>query len=88
MPRVGFQPMIPIVEREKTFHALDSAATVISFQCSCEWTTVRREVRQLLWLHCKMYYPSCLITQDYESCVIDGKIHMRYIYRIFKIVSG
>jgi hypothetical protein len=29
MPRVGFEPMIPIFQRAKTFHALDRAATVI-----------------------------------------------------------
>jgi hypothetical protein len=29
MPRVGFEHMIPVFEREKTFHALDRAATVI-----------------------------------------------------------
>jgi hypothetical protein len=29
MPRVGFEPTIPVFEREKTVHALDRAATVI-----------------------------------------------------------
>jgi hypothetical protein len=29
MPRVGFEPMIPVFERAKTVHALDNAATVI-----------------------------------------------------------
>jgi hypothetical protein len=29
MPRVGFGPTTPVFEREKTFRALDSAATVI-----------------------------------------------------------
>jgi hypothetical protein len=29
MPRVGFEPMIPVFERAKTVCALDSAATVI-----------------------------------------------------------
>jgi hypothetical protein len=29
MPRVGFEPTIPVFERAKTVHALDSAATVI-----------------------------------------------------------
>jgi hypothetical protein len=29
MPRVGFEPTIPILERAKTFHALDPAAIVI-----------------------------------------------------------
>jgi hypothetical protein len=31
MPRVGFEHKIPVFEREKTIHALDSAATVIGF---------------------------------------------------------
>jgi hypothetical protein len=30
MHQVGFEPMIPVFERAKTFHALDCAATVIS----------------------------------------------------------
>jgi uncharacterized membrane protein len=29
MPRVGFEPTIPVSERAKTVHALDGAATVI-----------------------------------------------------------
>jgi hypothetical protein len=29
MPRVGFEPTIPVFERAKTFHATDRAATVI-----------------------------------------------------------
>jgi hypothetical protein len=29
MPRVGFEPTIPVFERAKTVHALDHAVTVI-----------------------------------------------------------
>jgi hypothetical protein len=29
MPRLGFEPTIPVFERANTFHALDRAATVI-----------------------------------------------------------
>jgi hypothetical protein len=29
MPWVGFEPMIPVLDRAKTFHALDRAATLI-----------------------------------------------------------
>jgi hypothetical protein len=29
MPRLGFEPPIPVFERTKTFHALDCAAVVI-----------------------------------------------------------
>jgi hypothetical protein len=29
MPRVGFEPTIPVSERAKTVHALDRATTVI-----------------------------------------------------------
>jgi hypothetical protein len=29
MPQVGFEPTIPVFERAKTVHALDSAVTVI-----------------------------------------------------------
>jgi hypothetical protein len=31
MPRMGFEPTIPMFEREKTVHALDRAATLIGF---------------------------------------------------------
>jgi hypothetical protein len=31
MPRVGFEPKIPLFERTKAVHALDGAATVIGF---------------------------------------------------------
>jgi hypothetical protein len=31
MPRVGFEPTIPVFERSKTVHALDSAVTVIGY---------------------------------------------------------
>jgi hypothetical protein len=30
MPRVGFEPTIPVFERMKTVHVLDRAATVIA----------------------------------------------------------
>jgi hypothetical protein len=29
MPRMGFEPTIPVLQRAKTVHALDRAATVI-----------------------------------------------------------
>jgi hypothetical protein len=31
MPRLGFEPTIPAVERTKTLHALDRAANVIGY---------------------------------------------------------
>jgi hypothetical protein len=33
-PRVGFEPMIPMFEREKTVHGLDGPATVIGIHMS------------------------------------------------------
>jgi hypothetical protein len=30
MPRVGFEPTVPVFEREKTVHALERAATINS----------------------------------------------------------
>jgi hypothetical protein len=33
MPRVEFEPMIPVFERAKIVHALDRAATVIGGSC-------------------------------------------------------
>jgi hypothetical protein len=31
MPRVGFEPIIPVLEQAKTVHASDGAATVIGY---------------------------------------------------------
>jgi hypothetical protein len=32
MPRVGFEPTIPVFERAKTVHALDRAVTMVHIQ--------------------------------------------------------
>jgi hypothetical protein len=37
MPRVGFEPPIPVLKRAKAFHALDRAATVIGSEGLCQW---------------------------------------------------
>lgn len=42
MPQVGFEPMIPLFERAKTFYVLDRAATVIDPRI---WKTMKRESR-------------------------------------------
>jgi hypothetical protein len=34
MPRVGFEPTIPVFERTKTVHALDGAVTLIGSNSS------------------------------------------------------
>jgi hypothetical protein len=36
MPRVGFEPTIPVIERVKTIHVLDGAATVIGNEDTTE----------------------------------------------------
>jgi hypothetical protein len=36
MPRVDFEPTIPVFERAKTVHALDRVATAIGSQCYTE----------------------------------------------------
>jgi hypothetical protein len=36
MPRVVFEPSFPFLERAKTVHALDRAATVIGFLSNCK----------------------------------------------------
>jgi hypothetical protein len=33
MPRVVFEPTIPVLEWAKTVHALDRAATMIGYEC-------------------------------------------------------
>jgi hypothetical protein len=38
MPRVGFEPTIPVFERAKTIHALDRAVTDIG--CGFAWVWV------------------------------------------------
>jgi hypothetical protein len=35
MPRVGFEPTIPVFERAKTVHALDRATTVLCIRLLC-----------------------------------------------------
>jgi hypothetical protein len=62
MPRVGFEPTIPVFERAKTVHALDRAATVIGYNFIQDHmissllhpTTV---FRTLLTNIVKLYYP-------------------------------
>jgi hypothetical protein len=39
MPRVGYEPTIPVFERAKTVHALDRAATVIGLYLITVCTT-------------------------------------------------
>jgi hypothetical protein len=36
MPRVGFEPKIPVFERLKTFHALENADKVIGYKLPYE----------------------------------------------------
>jgi hypothetical protein len=50
MPRVGFEPMIPVFERTKTVHALDRAATVIGY-----YSTTVLIISFHTLVHC--YYP-------------------------------
>jgi hypothetical protein len=40
MPEVGFEPTIPVFERAKTVHALDSTATVIGITTTGSKTIV------------------------------------------------
>jgi hypothetical protein len=42
MPRVGFEPTIPVFKRGKTVHVLYHAATVIGFQLSVSTQSVGR----------------------------------------------
>jgi hypothetical protein len=37
MPRVGFEPTIPVFERAKTVHALDRSATVVGGFCTYKY---------------------------------------------------
>jgi hypothetical protein len=41
MPRVGFEPMIPVFEQAKTVYELDHAAIVISDPCNWNTTSPR-----------------------------------------------
>jgi hypothetical protein len=40
MPQVRFEPTTPVFEREKTVHALDRAATVVSVLQTCSLTNL------------------------------------------------
>jgi hypothetical protein len=46
MPRVGFEPMTPVIERAKTVHALDCAGTVIG-----DLHLMAKVIRVELYLH-------------------------------------
>jgi hypothetical protein len=46
MPRVGFEPTIPVFERAKTVHALDGAATEIG-SGKIDWTTVEIKMKDI-----------------------------------------
>jgi hypothetical protein len=41
MPLVGYEATIQAFEREKTFHALDRAATVLSYFALCQTGRLR-----------------------------------------------
>jgi hypothetical protein len=42
MPQVGFEPMIPVFDRAKTFHTLDRVATVVVQLHNCIWKDLDR----------------------------------------------
>jgi hypothetical protein len=49
MPRVGFEPTIPALERAKTAHDLDRAATVIGWQLNEQ--VIKPIIKVFLFLH-------------------------------------
>jgi hypothetical protein len=49
MPRVGFEPTIPLLERAKTVHALDRAATVIGRNALSPPQITHHRVEEWLW---------------------------------------
>jgi hypothetical protein len=51
MPRVGFEPAIPVFERAKTFHALGRAATLIGGVDKLMTETVGRTTSNIQALH-------------------------------------
>jgi hypothetical protein len=48
MPRVGFEPTIPVFERPKTVHALDGAATVIGMKLESLNENLTQHVLQMI----------------------------------------
>jgi hypothetical protein len=48
MPRVGFEPMIPVFEQAKPVHALHSTATVIGIPVT-RHTNIVRQTKQFLF---------------------------------------
>jgi hypothetical protein len=60
MPRVEFEPTIPVFEREKTFHALDRAVTLIG-------NTTHTRARAHVYIYIYIY------TQFFNRVLVEGR---------------
>jgi hypothetical protein len=64
---VGFEPMIPVFERAKTVHVLDTAAAVIGSHFNSILLSMLRPYWRSLSL--KISYQILYVLPSYESCV-------------------
>jgi hypothetical protein len=72
MPRVGFEPTIPVLERVKTVHGLDRAATVIG-------SSSAEEVLIILIKALRSYLPQHLLCHvGFFSCNDVGSHIQRF----------
>jgi hypothetical protein len=80
MPRVGFEPTIPVLERSKTVHALERAATAIGIysELHCQnnqgWILVQRSITIFKHLISLIFW---MVNLSYKSfavcvCVLNG----------------
>jgi hypothetical protein len=69
IPRVRFEPTIPVFERAKTIHTLDRAATAIG--------TVQLLTHSLMELNPSWEAANCAATQELPSILWNPKFHCR-----------
>jgi hypothetical protein len=63
MPRVGFEPKIPVFERAKTVHVLDRKATVIGWKnqdTRLNYTELGNVCIELQFLNVRLLLCNCL----------------------------
>jgi hypothetical protein len=58
MPRMGFEPTIPVFERAKTVHALDRAATVFGSYKTAKFVAMGSSVSSRLSMILRSYFLS------------------------------
>jgi hypothetical protein len=95
MPRVRFEPTIPVLERAKTFHASDSAAIVIGTICVCvrnlrcsiglilTWSLTLREERSL-----RVFENRRIFGPNREEVAGDRRNNLYFLSSIIRMIKS